>query len=554
MAFPVPSASKLPRAPYAAQRRRDCVIHESGRARACSARRSASPAVTRRASRSVGVLLRSPRRASCEVASARPDWLRGRAATPAVVRRATRTTLSVRPARRPVDEPDDSRRHVDLDVRRGSCFELDPVAEWRQMFEETVAPDARQLLARRHGRRRLGGGAATATGRCSSASPRTTISLDVLWEVIGELDTLARLRRYRRPRPGDTSAAVGKLGANLVARPGRRLADRRASCPASRRDPERPLPARRAGIVRRGRRHLAVGGRPVDPASAGLRCSAAAGGKTVELTIPAGDGRGSDAGAGGRGAARQRGRRCATRTGSPGRRARRSASVGGGRLGYLHIPDMMGVGLGAVPPGPAHEVTRTRRLIVDVRYNRGGHTRQLVIEKLARRRSAGPWRNGPRELRDVPDNVPRGPVVCRHQRERRLDGDIVNAAAAGARDRSGGRRAHLGRRGRDRRSLDLVDGTVVTQPRFAFWLQGKEWGVENHGVDPDIEVEIAPAELLDEAESDRQLDRAIEEALRRASRRSRPPVPRRCRRPRSARHADPRQDLSDRVSAAARAG
>ncbi|CAM5676389.1 hypothetical protein SVIOM74S_01471 [Streptomyces violarus] len=33
-----------------------------------------------------------------------------------------------------------------------------------------------------------------------------------------------------------------------------------------------------------------------------------------------------------------------------------------------------------------------------------------------------------------------------------------------------------------------MDGTLVTQPKYAFWLEGYEWGVENHGVDPDVEV------------------------------------------------------------------
>jgi tricorn protease len=60
--------------------------------------------------------------------------------------------------------------------------------------------------------------------------------------------------------------------------------------------------------------------------------------------------------------------------------------------------------------------------------------------------------------------------------------------------------------------FDLVDGTSITQPRYAFWLQGKGWGVENHGVDPDIEVEHTPADFF--AADDPQLDRAMSEAFR----------------------------------------
>ena len=57
----------------------------------------------------------------------------------------------------------------------------------------------------------------------------------------------------------------------------------------------------------------------------------------------------------------------------------------------------------------------------------------------------------------------------------------------------------------------LVDGTRITQPRFAFWLTGYGWGVENHGVDPDIEVVMSPGDW--HRPGDPQLDRAITEAL-----------------------------------------
>jgi tricorn protease len=60
---------------------------------------------------------------------------------------------------------------------------------------------------------------------------------------------------------------------------------------------------------------------------------------------------------------------------------------------------------------------------------------------------------------------------------------------------------------------ELVDGTGVTQPRYSFWSSKHEWGIENHGVDPDIEVVLSPADW--ESGADRQLDAAIELALRR---------------------------------------
>src|SRR5690606_30637724 len=91
------------------------------------------------------------------------------------------------------------------------------------------------------------------------------------------------------------------------------------------------------------------------------------------------------------------------------------------------------------------------------------------------------------------------------------DGDIIAAAA----QEVGlgpvvGTRTWGGVVGIDGR-FTLVDGTEVTQPRYAFAFNGKGWGVENHGVDPDIEVVHSPADFF--AEEDKQLDRAIAEAF-----------------------------------------
>src|SRR5208282_4787686 len=55
-----------------------------------------------------------------------------------------------------------------------------------------------------------------------------------------------------------------------------------------------------------------------------------------------------------------------------------------GRLGYLHIPNMVGEGW-----ADFHRDLRTEMrfdaLVMDVRGNGGGHISQLVVEKLARR-------------------------------------------------------------------------------------------------------------------------------------------------------------------------
>lgn len=57
----------------------------------------------------------------------------------------------------------------------------------------------------------------------------------------------------------------------------------------------------------------------------------------------------------------------------------------------------------------------------------------------------------------------------------------------------------------------LIDGTVLSQPEYAFWFTDAGFSVENHGVDPDEVVEYPPEDYL--AARDPQLDRAIEIAL-----------------------------------------
>ena len=56
-----------------------------------------------------------------------------------------------------------------------------------------------------------------------------------------------------------------------------------------------------------------------------------------------------------------------------------------GRVGYFHLPDMMAAGYAEFHRYFSAECDRDA-LIVDVRYNRGGHVSSLLLEKIARRR------------------------------------------------------------------------------------------------------------------------------------------------------------------------
>jgi tricorn protease len=59
----------------------------------------------------------------------------------------------------------------------------------------------------------------------------------------------------------------------------------------------------------------------------------------------------------------------------------------GGSIGYFHLPDMQSHGFAEFHRYFSTECDRDA-LIVDLRYNRGGHVSQLLLEKIARKRTA----------------------------------------------------------------------------------------------------------------------------------------------------------------------
>ena len=63
----------------------------------------------------------------------------------------------------------------------------------------------------------------------------------------------------------------------------------------------------------------------------------------------------------------------------------------------------------------------------------------------------------------------------------------------------------------DRRPPPLMDGGTVTSPDFGFFSPTGEWDVENHGVTPDVMVEMDP-KLVAEGH-DPQLERAVAVAM-----------------------------------------
>jgi tricorn protease len=187
----------------------------------------------------------------------------------------------------------------------------------------------------------------------------------------------------------------------------------------------------------------------------------------------------------------------------------------GGRVGYVHIPDMGPTGYAEFHRSYLAEVDR-EALIVDVRYNGGGHVSQLILEKLARRRLGydfSRWSG----LEPYPADSVAGPIVALTNEHAGSDGDIFcHSFKVMQLGPLIGKRTWGGVVGISPHHA-LVDGTVTTQPEFSFWFTDVGWGIENYGAEPDIEVDIRPQDYR--VGEDPQLARAIAEAMQRLAER-----------------------------------
>ncbi len=462
------------------------------------------------------------------------DWFRVSGdGTRLVVR--DRDELRVLPSAR---KHDDSGETVTVDVSRAR-FAADPAALWRHAYGE-----AGRFLRRGFWTPDMSGvdwdGVLREYRPLLDRIRSAADFADLMWEVLGELGTSHAYVTAAWTGPRDY-VPVGQLGADISrGESGRWVVDR--VLPGESSDPRARSPLAAPGVVvSPGDELVAVDGQPVDSRRGPWPLLAGAAGKPVEIVLARGDDPPEPALlAGGTtpqdppdpggnhpprpplgGALPPRGhmRRVVVVPLRSDRRLRYQDWVAGrrrlvrelseGRLGYLHIPDMMGEGWADFHRDLRTEMARDG-LIFDVRGNSGGHISELVVEKLARRVIAwgmGRWL----QPETYPQEARRGPLVTVADEFAGSDGDIVTAAikllglgpVVGTRTWGG----VIGIEGRQ----GLVDGTTVSVPRYAFYFDEYGWGVENYGVDPDVEVLITPDDAA--AGRDPQLETAVRLAL-----------------------------------------
>ncbi len=181
-----------------------------------------------------------------------------------------------------------------------------------------------------------------------------------------------------------------------------------------------------------------------------------------------------------------------------------------GKVAYIHVPDTTVPGIQEFTKQYYPQVDK-HGIIVDERFNAGGQVPFFYTEKLARKTLVY-WSNRDGNDQRTPATGIDGPKCI-----------LINQFAGSGGDafpyffREQGIGPLIGKRTWGglvgySHDLPLVDGGGVTMPDFGMWDPYKgEWAVENHGVDPDIEVENTPSEVV--AGHDPQLERAIQWTL-----------------------------------------
>lgn len=404
----------------------------------------------------------------------------------------------------PPEEPakEGKNRHTGwIDLERIRC-EVVPGVEWRQMFTEAWR------LQREFFWTESMAGIDWPKVRdhylplLDRVSTRAELS-DLIWEFQGELGT-SHAYEVGGDYPEQKSYPVGLLGADLAW-------DGEAWCierilegdPWSKRAAS-PLAAPGTGLGS-GDRILAIDGRQLDQATPPAAVLVHRAGERVELEV---------VGAGGK-----QPRRVVIETLKSEmdlryrdwvRKNRRYVlERSDARLGYMHIPDMSGQGLSEFYRSFRTESKR-QGLLVDVRCNGGGFVSQLVINSL-RQKVIGYGRPRYGRFESYPVDAVAGPMVALCDQFAGSDGDMFcEAFKAYSLGPLIGKRTWGGVIGIDPNRY-LADGTIVTQPEHAFYFEGSGWGVENHGVEPDYEVDLDPASMV--AGRDPQLDAAIDKAL-----------------------------------------
>ncbi len=402
----------------------------------------------------------------------------------------------------------DDKKEIDL---QGVAMAVDPVAEWRQIFNEGWRLMRDFVWDKEMSGLDWNGIRDKYAALLPRIATREDLN-DLMGQMIGELAT-----SHTYIWGGDhilkpEEIPTGLLGVDMVDDHGKYKIDR-----IYRGDPADavPSPLLQPEVSARPDDYiLAVNGKPIDAGRPFLAAFAKTAGRPILLTVsgtPAGPGRdvvvtpvANDA---------------KLRYVDWVRRNRDYVAKNtDGKIAYLHLPDMSTSGLVAFSTWFYPQLDR-EGMIVDVRWNRGGFVSQMILERFRRHLLTfddARWGG----IYAYPYRTLNGPFVIITNQYAGSDGDVFPYAI-----QQEGLAPVIGKRSWGgvigiRADKPLVDQGMITQPVYAMWDPKLGWSVENHGVDPDIEIEDLPQDIARGV--DAQLDKAIEVVMK--LREEHPPV------------------------------
>jgi len=181
----------------------------------------------------------------------------------------------------------------------------------------------------------------------------------------------------------------------------------------------------------------------------------------------------------------------------------------GGRVGYLHIPDMGEDGIYEFVKW-FYPQLRKQGLVVDVRSNGGGNVSQMILRRLMLKPLGFGYQAHSDWVDPYPHTAFNGPMAALVSENSASDGDIFpyyfRQAGLGPLI---GKRTWGGVVGITEHG-PLLDGGDVFVPEYGEGGKNGQWVIEGDGVTPDIEVSNDPTSA-----EDAQLDRGIQEVMQR---------------------------------------
>lgn len=378
--------------------------------------------------------------------------------------------------------------------------QIDPRVEWRQMYHEAWRIERDWFYAANYHGLDLAATEKKYAPYVEGLSSRSDLNY-LFEEMLGEL-TVGHMFIRGGDQPEVKPVPVGLLGADYEIVNGRYRFKRVYS--GENWNPDTRAPLTQPGVnVKAGEYLLAVNGRDAAATDDVYKYFEATSGKQTVLKIgPNADGTGSREVTVVPVGTEQNLRYLAWIEDN----RRKVDQMSGGRVAYVHLPD---TSVGGYTNFNRYYFAQVGKdaAIVDERFNGGGHAADYIIDVL-KRNLFSYWTQ--REGADftTPAGAIFGPKVMITNEYAGSGGDLMPWMFRKAKvgplvgKRTWGGLVGIGG------YPTLLDGGTITAPHFAFWNPEGTWDVENHGVDPDIEVEQDPEAVR--AGRDPQLEKAVE--------------------------------------------